>query len=345
MPERNSGHDIIVVGASAGGVEALITLVGGLPAGLPAALFVVLHMPPQGPSALPSILSRSGPLPAEHAQHGKAIEPGHIYVAPPDHHLLVENGTMDVGCGAKENMYRPAVDPLFRSAARVYGSRVIGVLLSGMLDDGTSGLKAIKERGGIAVVQDPNDALHFGMPLSAIQNVEVDFVGPVGDMPLLLERLVKEPAEQGVVAVTDHLDDDPIEIEVEIAKNELTSGDLLDKIATPSRYACPDCHGVLWQIKDGDLMRFRCRVGHAYTAESMLTMHSESVESALYAALRALEESAALSRQLARNALQRGLKSMLSRLEGKAAEAERQADVLRGLLVRERPDEQEGMTA
>ena len=331
------GHDIIVVGASAGGVEALITLVHGLPADLPAAVFVVLHMPAQGPSALPKILDKRGPLPALAAKDRQVIEKGHIYVAPPDNHLLIENGHMRVGRGPKENMHRPAIDPLFRSAALAYGPRAIGVVLSGMLDDGTSGLKAIKERGGIAVVQDPNDAIYSSMPLSAIQNVAVDFVGPISDMPLLLERLANEPIEEGVVSVNGHIDKDHIDIEVEIAKSDLSDPVLLDKIGAPSHYACPDCHGILWQIDDGELVRFRCRVGHAYTAESMLTVHTESVENALYAALRALEESVSLSRQLARNAEQRGLESIVARMEVKAAETDQQADLVRGLLLSDSP--------
>ena len=309
----------------------MITLARGLPADLPAAVFVVLHIPAQSPSSLPAILSRNGPLPAVRAEDRQEIEHGHIYVAPPNYHLLIENGRMLLGRGPKENMSRPAIDPLFRSAARAYGPRAIGVVLSGALDDGTSGLKAIKARGGIAVVQDPNDAMFSSMPLSAIQNVSVDFVGPISGMPLLLERLANESTGEGDVLVDDHID-----LEVEIAKKDRSDSELLNKIGAPSHYACPDCHGTLWQIYDGDLVRFRCRVGHAYTAESMLTVHSESVENALYAALRALEESESLSLQLARNAQQRGLESIVAPMEAKAAETGQQADLLRDLLRKER---------
>lgn len=326
------GHDIIVIGASAGGVEALLTLVGGLPADLPAAVFVVLHVSPQTPSMLPAILARRGALPAMHATDRQAIAPGHIYVAPPDHHLLLAPGQMRVGRGPKENLARPAIDPLFRSAAQTYGARVIGVVLSGMLDDGTSGLKAIKERGGVAVVQDPAEALYASMPRSAIQHVAVDFVGPVSAMPELLARLARESVAEGETAMPDHID-----VEVSIAQQDLSDPALLDQIGAPSHYACPDCHGTLWQITDGHLVRFRCRVGHAYTADSMVTIHSESVENALYAALRALEESASLSRLLARNAAQQGLAGHGARLEAKAAETEQQASLVRSLLLREQP--------
>ncbi|MGI8586985.1 MAG: chemotaxis protein CheB [Chloroflexia bacterium] len=326
------GHDIIVMGASAGGVEALITLVQGLPADLPAAVFVVLHMPAHSPSALAAILTRHGPLPAVAATDHLTIQPGHIYVAPPDHHLLLDPGWVRVGRGPKENMHRPAIDPLFRSAARSYGARVIGVVLSGLLDDGTSGLKAIKERGGLAVVQDPQDALYPSMPLSAIAHVAVDYVEPSRGMPVLLARLAQEAGAEGTGAMTDHLD-----IEVAIAQNDLSDPALLDTIGTASHYACPDCHGTLWQIADGDLVRFRCRVGHAYTADSMVSVHTASVENALYAALRALEESASLTRQLARNAAQRGLAHTIARLEQKATETEQQATLVRGLLLCEQP--------
>lgn len=327
------GHDIIVIGGSAGGVEALIALVRGLPADLPAAVFVVVHIPANSPSMLPAILARSGPLPTVPATHQQVIEQGHIYIAPPDHHLLIENGQMLVAHGPKENMHRPAIDPLFRSAARAYGTRVIGVVLSGLLDDGTSGLKTIKQQGGIAVVQDPNDAIYSSMPFNAIQNVDVDYVGPLSGMPLLLERLVKEPAAERGIFMDDDLQKENLDIEIAIAEKDISDAGLLDQIGSPSHYACPDCHGILWQIHDDSLVRFRCRVGHAYTGESMLTVHSESVENALYAALRALEESASLSRQLARNAAGRGMQSIVSRMEVKAAEAEQQAGLVRGLLM------------
>ncbi len=170
----NERHDIVVIGASAGGVEALIRLTSALPRDLPASLFVVLHTPARSKSMLPAILSRSGNLPAIHAEHGSAIEPGCIYVARPDHHLIIKPGFVSVTQGPRENRQRPAIDPLFRSAALAYGHRVVGVVLSGSLDDGTSGLVSIKARGGTAIVQDPADALFDSMPRSAIENVAVD---------------------------------------------------------------------------------------------------------------------------------------------------------------------------
>src|SRR5215212_968855 len=184
-----SARDIIVVGASAGGVEALTRLVKALPADLPASLFVVLHLPPDAHSALPTILNRRGQLWAVHPRDGETIEPGRIYVAPPDRHLVLHQGVARVVRGPRENGHRPAVDPLFRSAAAAYGPRVIGIVLSGTLDDGTAGLLAIKARGGVAVVQDPADALSPGMPENALENVPVDYQLAVDKMGLLLDRL------------------------------------------------------------------------------------------------------------------------------------------------------------
>jgi two-component system chemotaxis response regulator CheB len=191
-------HDMIVIGASAGGVEALIKLVGSLPADLPAAIFLVLHIPAQSPSLLPDILNRAGPLHAVHPVDGQAIEYRHIYAAPPDYHLMVEKGIVRIVRGPKENRHRPAIDPLFRSAARTYGTRVVGVILTGSMDDGAAGLLAIKRRGGKAIVQDPQDALFASMPQSAIAHVEVDHVVPLFDMAPLLTKLAHEQAaEQG----------------------------------------------------------------------------------------------------------------------------------------------------
>ncbi len=192
------GRDIIVIGASAGGVHALVTLVGSLPKRLPAAIFVVLHIPAKGRSLLPDILSRAGPLKAVEAVDGVDIEHQCIFVVPPDHHLLIELGHVCVVRGPKENRHRPAVDPLFRSAAQVYGPRVVGVILTGSLNDGTAGLLAVKQRGGIAVVQDPDEALFSSMPLSALANVEVDYRLPLSSIGPLIVRLASEQVEENV---------------------------------------------------------------------------------------------------------------------------------------------------
>ena len=212
-------HDIIVIGASAGGIEALIELFSVLPQDLPAAVFVVCHLSPQSEGVLPAALSRNGNLRAVNATDREQIIPGRVYVAPPDHHLLVEPGFVRVTQGPKENRFRPAIDPLFRSAAYAYGPRVIGVVLTGALDDGTAGLWAIKERGGLAIVQDPDDALFPSMPLSALTNVQVDYRVPLSEIAPLLVRLVSEPAgEEEVQAMSDNMG-----IEVKVAAEDKLS--------------------------------------------------------------------------------------------------------------------------
>jgi two-component system, chemotaxis family, protein-glutamate methylesterase/glutaminase len=199
--DQRDGRRLVVVGASAGGVEALTRLVGALPPGFRAAVLVVLHVTPSGPSVLPAILTRAGRLQAAHVEDGMAIEPGRIFVAPPDEHLLVEDGRMRLSHGPRENGHRPAIDPLFRSAAQHYGSRVVGILLSGNLSDGTAGLVSIKQRSGIAIVQDPESARYSGIPRSAIERVPVDHVVPVEAMAGLLDHLTAEPAPSSIRAV------------------------------------------------------------------------------------------------------------------------------------------------
>lgn len=251
------GHDIIVIGASAGGVEALMSVVRGLPRDLPAALFVVLHVPPDGESVLPKILSHAGPLPAVHPQDGDAIEHGHIYVAPPDYHLLVERGRVRVIRGPRENRYRPAVDPLFRSAARAYGPRVVGVILSGMLDDGAAGLAAIHARGGIGVAQDPDDALFPGMPTSAMRHDHPTHIVPATEIGPLLTRLAHEPTREVEKAAVS----EALEKETAIAALDMGAIGDPDKPGKPSVFGCPECGGVLWEMDEGPLPRYRCRVG------------------------------------------------------------------------------------
>jgi two-component system chemotaxis response regulator CheB len=251
-----AGHDIIVIGASAGGVQALVTLVGSLPQKLAAAIFVVLHIPAESPSLLSDILSRSGPLMAVPAVDCMDIEHRRIYVAPPDQHLLIERGHVRVVRGPRENRHRPAADPLFRSAARVYGPRVVGVILTGALDDGTAGLLTVKRQGGIAVVQDPDEALYPSMPMSALANVAVDYRLPLSKIGPLLVRLAGEQVEEN----GEHPVSKDMEIKLEDMDVETLHND--ERAGKPSGFSCPECGGVLWEIEDGDLLRFRCRVGH-----------------------------------------------------------------------------------
>ena len=320
-------HGIVVVGASAGGVEALVDLAASLPSDLSAAVFVVLHLPATGTSALPEILRRHGPLPAAHVRDGEPIQPGRIYVAPPDHHVLVRTGYVHLSRGPRENGHRPAIDPLFRSAAREYATRVIGVVLSGALDDGTAGLLAIKSRGGVAVVQNPEDALYPGMPGNALEHAQVDHVLAAASMGKLLTRLLADLAEPPADPAPTGM---RVEVEMEGFSMEAFEG---IHPGRPSGFSCPDCHGVLWQIKDGGLERYRCRVGHAWSPESLLTQQSEALEAALWVALRSLEERAALARRLAEPARRRGHAITATRFEEQAAEAQQAARLVRDLLL------------
>ncbi|MGH2510533.1 MAG: chemotaxis protein CheB [Ktedonobacteraceae bacterium] len=264
------GHDIIVIGTSAGGVAALIALVHEIPPDLPAAVFVVLHVPAETPSLLPDILSRAGPLPVSHPTNGAPIEYGHIYVAPPDYHLLIEREYMQLVRGPKENRHRPAIDPLFRSAAGAYGQRVVGVILTGALNDGTAGLLAIKRSGGVAVIQDPAEALYASMPQSALQHVQIDYQLQLAAMGPLLAKLAQERVIAKIPAVPEDLGKEINVITIETSFSN--DKEALDK---PSGFSCPECSGVLWEMPDQAFLRFRCRIGHALSAENVL-WHKEN---------------------------------------------------------------------
>ena len=319
-------RDIVVIGGSAGAIESVSEIVRGLPADLPAAIFVVVHFPGSVTSALPRILTRAGAIPATHPDNEAPIHPGRIYVAPPDCHLFIEEGNIRLSRGPKENGHRPAIDPLFRSAAHHYGARVIGILLSGNLSDGTAGLVSIKQSNGIAIVQDPESALYSGMPRSAIERVPVDHVVPVKAMAGLLEQLTAEhaPSRKDVAMEASRNEDDTLD-EVAIEDRKTQAG-------IPSTMSCPECHGVLWEHRDGDVLAFRCRVGHAFTEEALLAIQSEQLEAALWTALRALEEHSALSRRLAARAAHRGHSHSASTFTEHAMDAEHHASTIRSVL-------------
>jgi len=320
--------DIIVVGASAGGIEALRTLVAGLPGDLAASLFVVLHTSPQSPGVLDEILKRAGPLPALMGRDGERIRPSRIYVAPPDHHLLIEPGIVRVTRGPKENRFRPAVDPLFRSAAQVYGPRVIGVILTGGLDDGTAGLWTVKRLGGTAIVQDPEEAIVDSMPRSALKHVKVDYCLPVAEIAPRLVRLVSEPAEEGAYKVPEE-----IEIEVKIAKEDTALEAGVLKLGEPSNYTCPECHGVLLQIKEEKRVRFRCHTGHAFSVDSLMAAVKDGIEEALWSAIRSIEESILLMRHLGEHVRESGNGHAAEQFLKQADEAQRRSDLVRQAVM------------
>lgn len=321
-------RDVVVVGASAGGVGSLREFVARLDPTLPAAVLVVLHLPPSGPSMLASILDKSGPLPVVTAADRDALEHGRIVVAPPDHHLVVTDAHSTITRGPHENGTRPAVDVLFRSAARACGPRVVGVILSGALDDGTAGMEAIRQRGGAVLAQSPDDAAYPSMPSSVIQNVGADMIGTAAELADMVNDLARTPARTEAQSTPSRL----LTREVQIADMQLGVFDDPDRPGQAAGFSCPDCNGSLFQIHDGDLVRFRCRVGHAWSSLALMAAQSESLDSALWMALRSLEDKAALSDQLADRAAERGNTLSRQRFLEKAAEARRSARVLQRLL-------------
>lgn len=317
-----ANHDILTIGTSAGGLDALRTLAADLPDDLAASVLVVLHLPAQFQSSLDAILSQSGPLPATFACDGERCEKRHIYIAPPASHLLIEDGHLRLGHGPRENNARPAIDPLFRSAGLCCGGRSIGVVMTGTLGDGAAGLQALKQCGGVTVVQDPNDATYPEMPATALRLAKPDHVVGLAAMPALLEKLVRQRAGEPAEVP------ERVREEVAIARDGYTTMSHMDRIGRRSALACPDCHGVLWEIDQGGLVRYRCHGGHGYTALD------EGLRGAIAAAAHVLDERIALTHRLmeedSRNSNVRLAKTWTRKLQ----EAEREADILRAAIRR-----------
>ncbi len=324
-------RNIIVIGASAGGFEALKKLVKGLPKDLAAAVFVVWHLPANAHGVLPSVLEKAGVLPAAHGVDGEEIMPGRIYVAPPDHHLLIEENRVRVTKGPKENRFRPAVDTLFRSAAYSCGTRVIGVILSGALDDGTAGLWTIKHRGGTAIVQEPSDAEFPSMPEAALRQVDVDYCVPVSEMPDLLIRLTGEQISEEREIGMDENKKTGIEVRIAAAESAFEVGVM--SLGDISPFTCPDCHGVLIKIKDGKINRFRCHTGHAFSADTLLANITERIEDSMWSAMREMEESIMLLREMSRNFAESNHEQMAELFLQKAAEAENRVKLIRKVVL------------
>jgi two-component system chemotaxis response regulator CheB len=314
-------RDLVAVGASAGGVEALKALVAGLPGDYPGALLLVLHVPRSAPSALPTILNRSGPLPAGIARDGEELLGGRIYVAAADRHLLLLDGHLRLSRGPAENGHRPAVDPLFRSVARCAGRRAIGVVLSGSRDDGAAGLAAIAGAGGVTVVQDPSDALSPWMPRAALDRVVPDHVAAAADLGPLLAEITAAVLPPGPSAIADPA------LDAEVAVAGLLPF-ATDQFAPPAGYGCPDCGGSLFLLEDRPIPRFRCRVGHAWSPASLLDEQTAVLEGALWTALRSLEEKAALSKRMAA-----GRPAAAERFRSMAEDAEAAGATIRRLIA------------
>ena len=323
------GHDVIAIGASAGGVEALQRLCAGLSTDLPAAVLIVQHVAPSARSVLPELLARCGPLPASHAVDGEPFRQSRIYVAPPDRHLLVAANGQDLLLrrGPYENRTRPAADALFRSAAVACGPRVVGVVLSGTLDDGTAGLVAIKRCGGISVVQNPSDALWPDMPRNALQGDSPDHSIALVEMAALLGQLARRPAGKTVTVPPE------MRAEVRIAEQELAAMvEEIGTVGTPSPLGCPDCGGVLNEIRDGKVPRFRCQIGHAFAPEALAAAQAEALEHALAVAVRTHRDRTVLFRRMETNARERGLQHAAARWQHAAEEAEQAAALISGAI-------------
>jgi two-component system, chemotaxis family, protein-glutamate methylesterase/glutaminase len=325
-------RNIIVIGASAGGFDAIKKLVAQLPANLNAAIFIVWHMSPDVYGVLPDVLNRLGTVPAANAVDMESIEPNRIYVAPPDRHLIMEKDRVRVTRGPKENRFRPAVDPLFRSAAYVYKSNVIGIVLSGSLDDGTAGLWSIKQHGGIAIVQDPADAEIPSMPESALRAVRVDHMVPVAEMGSLLIKLTSSQPPDTKQDFNME-DNDRMRLEVQIAKQEDVSGKEVMKYGEFSPYTCPECHGVLTALQDGERVRFRCHTGHAFSADALLTTLTENIDENLWNAIRSVDESVILLNNMGDNLAENNEPKLAALYFKKAKEAEGRSKRLREALL------------
>ncbi|MDP9360480.1 MAG: chemotaxis protein CheB [Acidobacteriota bacterium] len=327
-----TGHDIIVIGTSAGGLKALSAVLSELPAGIGAAVFVVQHLAADKKSYLPKLLGDVSDLPVSSPADDETFLPGRVYVAAPDHHLLLNGDRVRVLRGPQENRFRPSIDALFRSAARSHGCRVIGMVLTGYLDDGTVGLQTIKKRGGITVVQDPEEADYPSMPRTALRYVKVDHTVPIADAGALLIRLVAEPP-----AVQDDFPTTPaIEIESNIAEQVMNTKEFLEsveQIGERTTYTCPDCNGAIWQIGDEEPLKLRCHVGHSFTGEVFSADQSRNIESALWTAIRIMEEKVTFSRQLAERKRKQNLRNEADAYEKEANALDNEVTKVRDLIV------------
>lgn len=325
--DRNGHVPAVVIGASAGGIQALLDLVSELPSDFGASVFVVVHIG-RARSVLPNLLRRAGSLPASHGEHGEAYSPGHIYVAPPDFHMLLRDGRIELSHGPRENHSRPAIDPLFRSAASALGPATTGVVLSGALSDGTIGLQMIKAHGGTVIVQDPDEAIIGGMPSSALRFVDADHVLQAREIGRYLA---------GVRYGADAPEDEPMidaeDRDLDMIREDFQEQESNDRAGQLTMFTCPDCGGTLWQSSANDAY-FRCHVGHKWEAESLLGNKSVELEAALWTSVRLFEERATLNRQLAKRI--KRTSGDVHREQGiveQAEQDERRADAIRGLLM------------
>lgn len=319
-------RDIVAIGGSAGSGPVLKRILGDLPGDFPGSIFVCTHVPSHSPGYLAEALSSSSALPVTQAMDGQPIEPNRVYVAAPDRHLLLIDGTIRLGEGPRENMVRPAIDPLFRSAALSYGPRAVGVVLTGMLNDGAAGLHAVKSVGGTAIVQHPIDAEVDQMPLAALETANVDHVAGAADLAAIIARVAGSDAGQAVEP------SESLSLEVEIAAGGRLGSYRLRQIADPSPLSCPDCQGVLSEMREDRPLRYRCQIGHSYTAE-ILASRIDEVDQAVRVAMRVMEERVTLVERMARDARETGRTAVAELYEARAEEYRRYATTLRDSAI------------
>lgn len=327
-------RDLIVIGGSAGALEPLAGILNDLPSGLPAAVLVILHTSAGSGSALPEILARNTVLPVSYAVDNEPLLRGRVYVAPPDRHLLVKSGTLSIIQGPRENGFRPAIDPLFRSAAEIYDSRVTGVILSGALDDGTFGLAAVKDAGGLAIVQHPYEATIPSMPLSAIQNVEVDHIVRSKEIAQILIEGVRTTNDEPTSPLPPISGALAAEKDRDITLAGAPPDQLVHQQGLPSIYSCPECGGTLWEVEERGQFRFRCHTGHGFTPDTLLAEQNGRLEYALWSAIRVLQERAALHRQLADRCAVRGQAMVAQKYQERADAELGQSNLLREFFDR-----------
>lgn len=321
-------RDIVAIGASTGGVQALRFLASRLPTDFAAIVLVTIHLPSTPMSHLDRLLTAAGPLPARFATEGERVAKGRIYIAPPERHLLIESERLILGRGPRENRARPAIDPMLRSVAACCGFRAVGLVLTGALDDGAAGLCALSQCGGITLVQDPSDAICQDMPLAALGRIEPDHVAALADIPALLQSIVAEPAGKPTQAPSR------IRTEVNIARDGQRSMSETDRLGKPSVFVCPDCGGTMWEIEDGGPLRFRCHIGHAYSAGLLNLALDQNLRYAMGMSLRTLDERIALARRLGREASTNGYALTAANWAAKAQEYEKEAEVIVAALER-----------
>jgi two-component system chemotaxis response regulator CheB len=327
-------HDVIVIGGSAGALEPLKRIVELLPDTLAASVFIVIHTKAEGDGVLPEILRRRTRIGVAFARDHDPIEPRRIYIAPPNCHLLVARSEVRVVRGPRENGFRPAVDPLFRTAATTFGARVVGVVLSGALGDGAYGLSVIKHHGGVAVVQDPSDATFNSMPYRALAAVDADYVAAADDIAAIIARLCSEPANdarratgQGEKTMARSKDSEP-----QLPSDDSDVAAMEKRYGAASSLTCPDCGGALWEVEEGRVLRYQCHVGHQYAPDVLDTEQRDAVDGALWSAVRALEEHSELKRRMARRAESTGLSTVAEGFKESARDAHRQAQQIRTVL-------------